>query len=384
MRSNEKHINHHFINQIYFSSKMLLLLFVCFLLCAATQGQGLEAVIQKGHTYDIETFIVTRDSLYVVTASNDKTAKLWDYKTGRELKTYYHDFNVGVVTLSPDGKQLMTLSEDGTTNNQWVSIWELETGTLLYKYNNKEGVHRLRFGPGYLVIAGYNHIKILDAITKAEINRIELSNSDESLQLSNDGKWAALISRLTGSFDTKIEIYSLPQLKLTYSIPTDKRKGHSLIKFDPFSRCLYSISRVGPFKKIDLATGKVVLSYEKELRDPDNIYQFNITDVSPDGKTIFVGCRDGEGFGVKMWEIESGRDKVSLNIVLEKAVNHITYTPEGSQFIYTTSDSSKLRIIDFKNEHVRSIGGLLTDKDEGIQFFGNTYNINGALSKKAR
>ncbi|MBS1553339.1 MAG: caspase family protein [Bacteroidetes bacterium] len=377
MRSNEKHINHHFINQIHFSSKILLLLFVCFLLCAATQGQGLEAVIQKGHTYDIETFIVTRDSLYVVTASNDKTAKLWDYKTGRELKTYYHDFNVGVVTLSPDGKQLMTLSEDGTTNNQWVSIWELETGTLLYKYNNKEGVHRLGFGPGYLVIAGYNHIKILDAITKAEINRIELSNSDESLQLSNDGKWAALISRLTGSFDTKIEIYSLPQLKLTYSIPTDKRKGHSLIKFDPFSRCLYSISRVGPFKKIDLATGKVVLSYEKELRDPDNIYQFNITDVSPDGKTIFVGCRDGEGFGVKMWEIESGRDKVSLNIVLEKAVNHITYTPEGSQFIYTTSDSSKLRIIDFKNEHVRSIGGLLTDKDEGIQFFGNTYNING-------
>jgi len=350
---------------------------MCVLLCLATQGQGLEAVIQKGHTYDIETFTFSPDSLYVVTASNDKTAKLWDYKTGRELKTFYHDFNVGIVEVSPDSKQLMTLSEDYTTDNQWISIWELETGALLYKYNNREGVHRLAFGPGYLVIAGYSHIKILDTKTKAEINKIEISNSDESLQLSKDGKWAALISTLTGSFDTKIEIYNIPQLKLTYSILTDKRKGKSLIKFDPFSKYLYLISRVGPFKKIDFANGKVTLTYEKELRDPQDIYQFNVAEVSPDGKNIFVGCRDGKGFGVKMWEIESGKDLVNLNIILEKAVNHITYTPEGNQFIYTTTDSSKLQIIDFKNKYVRSIGGLLTDKDEGVQFFGNAYGING-------
>jgi len=377
MRLIHTHIKDRFRNQIYNSHKELIGLFVCMFLCIATHGQGLEAVIQKGHTYEIETFTVSRDSLYVVTASNDKTAKLWDYKTGRELKTFYHDYNVGVVALSPDGKQLMTLSEDGTTDNQWISLWELETGTLLYKYNNREGVHRLGFGPGYLVIVGYSHVKILDAQTKAEINKIELSNNDESLQLSNDGKWLALISTLGGTFDTKIEIYSIPQLKLTYSILTDKRKFRSLIKFDPFSKYLYLVSRVGPFKKIDLATGKVVLNYEKELRDPSDAYQFNMIDVSPDGKNIFVGTRDGEGFGVKMWEIETGKDLVNLNIVLEKAVNHITYTPEGNQFIFTTSDSSKLQIIDSKNKHVRSIGGLLTDKDEGVQFFGNTYGING-------
>jgi WD40 repeat protein len=356
----------------------LINLLAFIIVCATTYGQGLEAVVQKGHTDYIQTFVFSPDSLFVVTGSRDKTAKLWEYKTGRELKTFNHDFRVVELAFSPDGKQLMTLSEDNTIDNQWICLWELATGMLLYKFNNREGIEKIAFGLGYWVFGGNIYMKILDAKKQTIINQLDIRDNDTSdgkLQISKDGKWFALLSSFKGSLETKVDIYSIPELKLTYTIETNNKRGTPKIRFDPFSKHLYIISRVGPFKKIDLATGRVVLKYEKVIRE-DSGMQFSTVDVSPDGKSIFVGTRDN-GFDVKMWDIETGKDLANLNIILDRAVNHITFTPEGDKFIFTTTDSSELQIIDFKNKPIRTIGGLIADKNEGTQFFGDGHGING-------
>ena len=60
-----------------------------------------------------------------VTASRDKTARIWDAVTGREIAPPLkgHDGYVTVAAFSPDGKRVVTASAANTAR-----IWDAETG----------------------------------------------------------------------------------------------------------------------------------------------------------------------------------------------------------------------------------------------------------------
>ena len=48
----------------------------------------LETVIQKGHELAVVTLAISPDSNYVATGSRDKSAKLWEMSTGREVRSF--------------------------------------------------------------------------------------------------------------------------------------------------------------------------------------------------------------------------------------------------------------------------------------------------------
>ena len=67
------------------------------------------------------------DGSRVVTASDDKTARLWDAKTGAALTTLSGHANwVHSAVFSPDGSRVVTASEDKTAR-----IWDANTGAAL-------------------------------------------------------------------------------------------------------------------------------------------------------------------------------------------------------------------------------------------------------------
>jgi WD40 repeat protein len=62
------------------------------------------------------------DGKRIVTGSDDKTAKVWDADTGRELHTLTgHTGSVLRVAYSPDGKRIVTGSWDKT-----AKVWQVE------------------------------------------------------------------------------------------------------------------------------------------------------------------------------------------------------------------------------------------------------------------
>src|SRR5437879_50168 len=94
-------------------------------------GQSIETVIQRGHELAVVAVSVSPDSNYVVTGSRDKSAKLWELSTGREVRSFLgHDFTVTSVDISSDGKYLLTGSNDET-----VRLWEMETGKEIFSIN---------------------------------------------------------------------------------------------------------------------------------------------------------------------------------------------------------------------------------------------------------
>ncbi|PZR38225.1 MAG: serine/threonine protein kinase, partial [Azospira oryzae] len=64
-------------------------------------SQSLETVIQRGHELAVLTVAVSPDSNYVATGSRDKSAKLWEVGSGREVRSFLgHDMSVTALDFS--------------------------------------------------------------------------------------------------------------------------------------------------------------------------------------------------------------------------------------------------------------------------------------------
>src|SRR5262249_47935936 len=82
------------------------------------------------HGGTVNSFCWSRDSKTVLTASWDRTARLWDATTGK-LRTQalsHHDV-VETALFSPDEKTILTTSHDATAR-----LWDAATGEPLSPY----------------------------------------------------------------------------------------------------------------------------------------------------------------------------------------------------------------------------------------------------------
>jgi len=86
-----------------------------------------KLVVQLGHSSTVASLALTADGRYVATGSFDKTAKLWEVESGKEIRTFSgHSDAVCSVVLGADGMYLATGGEDATTR-----IWNLQDGVEL-------------------------------------------------------------------------------------------------------------------------------------------------------------------------------------------------------------------------------------------------------------
>ncbi|WP_414574339.1 WD40 repeat domain-containing protein, partial [Nostoc sp. CCY 9925] len=78
----------------------------------------------KGHQEQVYNASFSPDGKNIVTASFDKTARVWDSTTGKQLvQLKGHQDWVINASFSPDGKQIVTASADKTAR-----VWDSTTG----------------------------------------------------------------------------------------------------------------------------------------------------------------------------------------------------------------------------------------------------------------
>ncbi|OQY01809.1 MAG: hypothetical protein B6I26_02260 [Desulfobacteraceae bacterium 4572_130] len=88
----------------------------------------------KGHKAIINDIMFTNDGKYLVSASNDKTVRIWDVKTGKTVRIFRGQIGKGsegkiyAAALSLDNKFLAL----GGYQSQWeIRLVNFETGKIL-------------------------------------------------------------------------------------------------------------------------------------------------------------------------------------------------------------------------------------------------------------
>ncbi|MBX7206632.1 MAG: hypothetical protein K1X81_14515, partial [Bacteroidia bacterium] len=84
-----------------------------------------QVAVLKGHTWKVTCIAISKDEKYVVTGSNDGTAKVWELTTGKLLYSYEgYGYNVRSVAISPDNSKIAVASYERNTTNHGVRVYD--------------------------------------------------------------------------------------------------------------------------------------------------------------------------------------------------------------------------------------------------------------------
>jgi WD40 repeat protein len=141
--------------------------------------------------------VFSSDGKRIASASTDKTLKLWDAMTGRELATLNgHEDTVYCCCFSPDGSQIVSASEDQT-----VKLWDAATGRELATLGNDDRVLACAFSPdARRIISNGVVLSVWDVQQRRLLARLEALSEMKSLSalVEGPGRYRRLPELLQG------------------------------------------------------------------------------------------------------------------------------------------------------------------------------------------
>ncbi|MBM4067930.1 MAG: WD40 repeat domain-containing protein [Planctomycetes bacterium] len=151
-------------------------------------GTGKIEATLKGHTNEVWGVAFVPNNRQVVSASWDGVARLWDIKSGTEIKSYKHPKDVNSVAVSRDGNQLLV----GCDNRRFY-LWDITSGREIKAFNGfTDFVYAVAFAPdGRHVAAGSkdNSIRIYDLVNGSQVRVIDgQNNAVHALAFSPDSR----------------------------------------------------------------------------------------------------------------------------------------------------------------------------------------------------
>jgi WD40 repeat protein len=94
------------------------------------------AITLKGHEGSVSCVAVSPDARLAISASYDKTLKVWDVETGRELRTLKgHIYGVKRVALNANGQlAISSAGEDYDSGSGELKLWDVVNGRELRSF----------------------------------------------------------------------------------------------------------------------------------------------------------------------------------------------------------------------------------------------------------
>ncbi|WP_026100500.1 serine/threonine-protein kinase [Fortiea contorta] len=275
----------------------------------------------KGGKNSILSVAISPDGK-MIASNSDRTIKLWNLATGEEISTLNgHSLRVNVVSITPDGKTLVSGSDDNT-----IKVWNLATGKPIHTLiGHSDSVHALAISPdGKTIIDGSddNTIKVWNLST-GQIIRTLVGHEFwvRSIVVSPDGQTLA-----SGSFDKTIKVWNLAK---GYAIRTlENAKTITCLAISPDGKILASASRDRTIKLWNLASGEEISTLMGHANTVTSV------SFSPDGKTLVSGSRDRT---IKLWNLSS-KEEIFTLVGHTNTVTSVSFSPDGKTLVSGSDD----------------------------------------------
>lgn len=255
------------------------------------------------HTATIKRIATDAAGRYAVTASDDKTARVWDVATGQLLRVLRppiaegHEGKLYAVALSPDGS---TVAVAGWTGWDWygkvdVYLFDRTSGRLLRRLQGlPEVINHLAFSPDgrwlAATLCGKNGIRVWDWRSGAEPAADASYGADSyGAHWSRDGRLA------TTSWDGKIRLYRVragngsPVLERLAEVPAPGGQRPYAIAFRPNGAEL-AVGYADSTRVDILDSDQLAWRYSPDVKGVENGQLSSVT-WSADGRQLLAAGR---------------------------------------------------------------------------------------------
>jgi DNA-binding beta-propeller fold protein YncE len=253
-----------------------------------------DNAILRGHINQVNSIAFSPDGKRIVSASHDRTIRIWDARTGKQIgdPLVGHTREVNSAVFSLDGKHIVSASWDKT-----IRIWDAQTGRQIG--NPLEG---------HTFVVKY-------------------------ASFSSDSKFV-----VSASYDDTIRIWDAQTGKQTGNPLKGHESGVSSASFSPDGKFIVSGSLDNTVRIWNAQTGKQIGSPLEGHTDHVNSVAF-----SPDGKHIVSASDDKT---VRIWDAHIGKQISNPLAGHADEVNSVAFSPD-SKYIVSASSDQTIRIWDF-------------------------------------
>ncbi len=262
-----------------------------------------------GHSSKIRDIMFTPDGKTLISVSEDKTIRLWDVETGDLVKTLRHQIGEGHEgtihggTLSPDGKILA------------IGGWPYGGG----EYGIP--VHLFDLKSGEIVGLLKEHPDVVMA-----------------LDFSQDGKWLA-----SGSSST-VRIWDMSNIGADPVIILESEDGVFDLAFSPDGKKLVTSHIDNMVRLWDLSKSleETQQSRTQTLKEPEKVMKKHTTVAccvaySPDGKYIISGDFDGHHF---LWDTREGKVKKTFQPM--DTASAVAFSPNSKHVVISNGNKAEV------------------------------------------